>query len=99
MAVEKCTDGDLRFEWDADGDHAIYAGDTLIAVTVGVGSLSREEDEANARLLTSAKRRLEALHEVYAQLKIADAQDAYDKPLERALQEAIRLAKAGLELT
>lgn len=56
------TKGPFHFEFDADGDHAIFAGTKLIAVTVGLDHFSREEDEANAALLAAAEDMFEALN-------------------------------------
>jgi hypothetical protein len=59
---------------DADGDHAIWNGKELIAVTDGWDACvkrTREEDEANARLISSAPELLEALKDVTERLALS----------------------------
>lgn len=75
--VASHTPAPWEFVADLDGDHAIWAGDALVAVTDGwpmattrlvngnVGR-TREEDEANARVMSAAPEMLEALIEFVA---------------------------------
>jgi hypothetical protein len=72
------TPGPWHYEWDADGDHAIFAGSgvPLIAVTNGyLGDLDREQDEANARLIAAAPELLEIVRKV-AEWKDCDEDNA-----------------------
>jgi hypothetical protein len=52
--VKPHTPGPWQFQYDADGDHAIFSGSKLLAVTTGDREIGHDIDEANARLMASA---------------------------------------------
>jgi len=62
--VGKWTAAPWKAMFDLDGDHAIFAGDKLIATTTGRPEIPMDEDQANAHVMAQAPALATALAEL-----------------------------------
>jgi hypothetical protein len=96
MNIAKHSPGEWEVIFDHDGDHGIWAGDVLIAVTAGDPGVPRDVDAANAKLMATAPQLIELAAKVLRYFGTGRIDPRLDADLKLRTMAMEALKKAGL---